>query len=466
MGHPGTLPVLNQQALEWGIRMALAIHCDIPQLSKFDRKSYFYPDLPKGYQISQYDEPIGQNGHLMIDTLEGRKRIGITRIHLEEDAAKLIHAVEQFSFVDFNRAGTPLMEIVTEPEMTTPQEAKAFLQTLRQIALYLDVSDADMEKGQMRCDANISMRALSEEGDEALPTGVEPGTLHPKTEIKNLNSFRAVERALIYEIDRQTKLWEESGPPQEQSTRGWDENLGQTIIQRTKEEAHDYRYFPEPDLPPLTFSQDTVASLRQSLPEMPEEKRERFISEFELSEKEAATLLVSREIADFFEQTHTELKGWVESQDQKEVDPSTEKKLIKLTVNWMTSVLFRHLKTTETPLSELNVTPENFAELIAQLYQGSINSSAGQTVLEIMLKDGGDPSQIIDAKGLKQVSEASALGPIVEKALADHPEVVQAVHDGKTSALQFLVGQVMKSTRGRADPQQVMKLLRKKIGVE
>ncbi|MBI2098991.1 Asp-tRNA(Asn)/Glu-tRNA(Gln) amidotransferase subunit GatB [Candidatus Uhrbacteria bacterium] len=461
LGHPGTLPVINNQALRFGVLAGLALNCQIPDSSKFDRKNYFYPDLPKGYQISQYDEPVAINGFLNIEIPAKKNertsaRIGITRLHLEEDAAKLLHSADKkTSLVDYNRAGTPLAEIVTEPDMRSPLEAKSFLQELRLMMRYLAVSDADMEKGHLRCDANISLRPLGET------------KLYPKTEIKNINSFRAVERALEYEIMRQTKLWEEGAPQEATTTRGWDDSRQITVLQRTKEEAHDYRYFPEPDLPPLELS-EMSSRLSRELPELPAQKRERFKNEYFFSSEDARTVSEDLELSNYAEKVISELKEWLSTLPEiegsgEEVWQKEGKKLAKLVSGWLLSKLGGLLGADGTEIKDIKITPENFAEFITMIYANKISSSAAQTVLEEMLKTGAEPEEIIEDKGLGQVSGDEELIPVVERVLAHHPEQVAEYKAGKIQVIQFLKGVVMKETHGTANPQVAEKLLKDRL---
>lgn len=461
LGHPGTLPVANEQAVKWSVMSAMALNCEIPQISKFDRKHYFYPDLPKGYQISQYDQPIGVNGKITVTLEDGTtKEIRVHRLHLEEDAAKLTHS-DKGSFVDFNRAGTPLMEIVSEPDIRSAEEAKAYLQEMRAIMRYLGVSDADMEKGHMRCDANISLR----------PTDIDdPRQLYPKTEIKNVNSFRHVERALKYEITRQTELWEEGSPPDETTTRGWNDTEQRTEEQRTKEEAADYRYFPEPDLPPLHFGYNLseeevkkgiidIRHLEAELPELPAKKRERFMKEYGLPPASINYIVYDADLAGYFEQVVSELHDW--AHNLKEVDWDKEKsKLIKSAAGWLDSKLMKLVADEEKTIKDTKVTPENFAELITMLHKGEINSSIGQKVLEFMHKKGGDPSNIVQDNNWGLVTDTGALEEAAKKAIDANPDAVSDFKAGKENALQFLLGQVMKETKGQAAPEAVMKILK------
>lgn len=463
LGHPGTLPVPNGQAIQWGLMTSLALHCDIPQISKFDRKNYFYPDLPKGYQISQFDQPVGSKGYLDITLEDGTtKRIRINRLHLEEDAAKLTHS-DQGSFVDFNRGGTPLFEIVSEPDIRSAEEAKAYLQEMRAIMRYLGVSNADMEKGHLRCDANISLR----------PTDLEDGRLFPKTEIKNLNSFRAVERAIKYEIARQSQLWDEGNPPQKTHTRGWNDTEQRTEDQREKEDSADYRYFPEPDIPPMRFGYELseeekaagVVDIREievMVPELPADKRKRFVEEYGLTALDVTSIIYDKDMAGYFEQVVSELENW--SKDIKEIDWEKDKsKLIKSAAGWLTSKLLKLLLDEEKTINDSKITPENFAELISMLHTNQINSSVGQKVLQFMHEKGGDPSNIVQDQGWGQISDTSAIESAIDEVVAAHPGPVSDYKAGKENAIQFLLGQVMKATKGQANPQVTIELLKKKL---
>ncbi len=463
MGHPGTLPVINRQALEYGLKTALALNCEIPEQSKFDRKHYFYPDLPKGYQISQYDQPIGGRGKLTVMLEDGTAReIGIHRLHLEEDAAKLIHS-DQGSFVDFNRAGTPLMEIVSEPDIRSAEEAKAYLQEMRAIVRYLGVSDADMEKGNMRCDVNISLR----------PTDWEDDRYSPKTELKNINSFRAVERAIRYEIERQTALWEEGNPPQITTTRGWNDTEQRTEKQRSKEDAADYRYFPDPDLAPLRFGYNIreeqaqagiidVQRLEAMLPELPRKKRERFMAEYGLTAAESNAIVYDQPLAAYFEHVVSELEAW--AGDTQGIDwEKDKKKLVKSASGWLTSKLMKLAMDANQSIADSKVTPENFAELITMLHTGATNSAVGQQVLQFMHEKGGDPSNIVQDLGLAQISDSGELQKIIDDVIAGNAKSVADYKSGKENALQFLLGQVMRQTKGKANPQTAAELLKQSL---
>ena len=468
MGHPGALPVLNKQALEFGLMEALALNCKIPEKAKFDRKNYFYPDLPKGYQISMFDEPICVDGLVSINipaTGEARKHadIRITRIHLEDDAAKNIHEGDK-TYVDFNRSGTPLTEIVTEPDFRSPLEAKTFLQELRRIARYLGVSDADMEKGHMRCDANISLKPLT--GLSPEEKGLSPGKLHPKTEIKNINSFRAVERALQYEIQRQTKLWEAGTPPTETTTRGWNDAEGVTEEQRTKEGSADYHYFPEPDLPPLLLH-DIAEEVRSRLPELPRAKRLRFQEEYGFSAGDVMILAEEKYLANYVEKVMSELQAWVRTLEtegtEEEKWSANKKKLTKLFSGWFISKLFGLMEKHAIDIRILKITPEQFAEFLTLLYEDRISSAAGLKLLEEMLLTGGHARLLVTEKKLEQVSDEEEIASVVQEIISANPGPVSDYKAGKQNALQFLVGQVMKATKGRANPPLAQKLLKKML---
>ncbi|OGI34655.1 MAG: glutaminyl-tRNA synthase (glutamine-hydrolyzing) subunit B, partial [Candidatus Moranbacteria bacterium RIFOXYA2_FULL_43_15] len=432
----------------------LALGCELQLESKFDRKNYFYPDLPKGYQISQYDQPLCEKGRLKING----KEVGITRIHLEEDTGKLIHPKGvEYTLVDFNRAGVPLMELVTEPDIETGEEARLFCQKLQQICRYLEISDADMEKGMMRCEANIS---LYKEGEEKLS-----GT---KVEVKNINSFKFVEKAIAFEIERQTAVLGR-GEKVTQETRGWDANRGETVSQRMKESAHDYRYFPEPDIPPLKFTKEYVEELRIKLPELPSEKSKRFAKEYNLPEADVEILIADKDLAEYFEQTAGELKEKIACKEISAIGGSayggevTEDKAVKLAANYIIVELRKYLAENGSNISEIKITPENYAELIGLAACGKINSSAAQTVLAEMYATGGDPSQIIEEKNLAQLDDAGELERIVEEVLAKNEKSAADFRAGKDNALKFLIGQVMAATRGKANPQMAEGILQNKL---
>jgi aspartyl-tRNA(Asn)/glutamyl-tRNA(Gln) amidotransferase subunit B len=455
LGHPGTLPAVNQQAIKLATQLALAVNCKINTTSTWARKHYFYPDLPKGYQISQYQEPLAEHGHLAVKVDGLVLPIGITRIHLEEDAAKIFRYNDKI-LVDFNRCGTPLAEIVTEPDFRSPEQAKDFLQELRLLARYLGVSDADMEKGQLRCDANISLRPI---GDD---------NFYAKTEIKNLNSFKAVERAMKYEISRQTKLWNAGDPEKIQSTRGWDDNKCQTILQRTKEEAADYRYYCDPDLPPLVLSVNEIDKWQKQLPELPNAKRERFINEYALNQIDTNILIDDKNLADYFEKVISEARGWLETLDDElgtsaEIWQRQRSKLTRLACAWMQSELFKLMNESGQKITKIKITPENFAEFLSMIYQRRVNSSSGQILLRKMFLTGGDPSDIIENDDLKQVSDGDALAELVDNIIIANPDQVAQYRAGKTVVLKYLFGLAMRQNKGRADPQLLEEILKTKL---
>ncbi|XOB46270.1 MAG: Asp-tRNA(Asn)/Glu-tRNA(Gln) amidotransferase subunit GatB [Candidatus Nealsonbacteria bacterium] len=441
LGHPGTLPVINEEAVKKVIKTGLSLNCKIAEHSKFDRKSYFYPDLPKGYQISQEYMPLCTTGFLKSD---GRK-IRIGNIHLEEDTGRLLHPEGlDYSLVDFNRAGIPLMELVTDPDITSAAEARKFAQELQLILRYLGVSDADMEKGQLRVEANISLKKSKSE------------SLGTKVEIKNLNSFKAVERAIDYEIERQAKVLKK-GKKVIQETRGWDAVRGVTISQRQKEEAHDYRYFPEPDLPPLSFTKEGIAEIKAEIPELPQGKRERLAIEYKLDEPSVEFFVQNKELGEYFEKVVSEFEPRI----------SKEKlyTLIKLTANYLISDLQGLLKGGKVSAEGFLITPENFAEFISLIDKGEISSKIAKTVLNLMFEKGADPSQIIEEKGLSQITNEEEVLNVVKEVISKNQKAVLDFKKGKKNALQFLIGQVMAKTKGRVNPEIANKILRKELGV-
>lgn len=462
LGHPGTLPVPNRTAIEWTAKIGRALNCTIRELSKFDRKHYFYPDLPKGYQISQYDEPIAEHGRLVLsfplgDNVREEATIGITRAHLEEDTAKLIHDPSGATFVDFNRAGIPLVEIVTDPDFKTALEAKTFCQELRSILRYLGVSDADIEKGHMRCEANVSVQEAGR--FEIVDSIVKPlgdYMLNAKVEVKNMGSFRAVEKAINYEIRRQTALLEK-GETWEQQTRGWDEDKEQTVLQRVKESAADYRYFPEPDIPPfhpLKLAGDA------ELPELPSAKRKRFHEEYGFSYANAKLLAEDRHWADFAESVISELLAWLKSTGNAETA-----KAARLVGGWMTSKLMGALADRKKDIRTLKVSPENFAELVTLIHDNKINSTNAQKLLAEMIDSGVDmdPTHIMEEKNYGQVSDKGKVGAIVDDIIEKFSNQVTEFRSGKEPVIKFLVGMVMRQSEGAADPVVVEKLLREKL---
>lgn len=478
-GQPGTLPVPNKQAITWTVLVGKALGCGIAKKSKFDRKHYFYPDLPKAYQISQYDEPICEHGEIVLDlpleeNLRDEAKIGITRVHLEEDTAKLLHGNKGETLVDFNRAGTPLVEIVTDPDFKSSAEAKVYCQELRSLFRALAISDADMEKGHMRCEANISMQ---EAGKFEIVDGmVKPlgnYKLNNKVELKNLNSFKAVERGIEYEIKRQTDILKnlkpgtdeqsESGPGWEQETRGWNEEKQETVLQRIKENADDYRYFPEPDIPP--FHPEIIAG-KISLPELPANKRKRFHEEYNLSYADAKLLAEDKNLADFTEQVMSELTEWLDTMpESKNKAEDVPQKIARLAGGWITSKLIGVLKDKNLDITAVNFTAENFAELIALIYNGRVNSTNAYKILLIMAgaEEDRDPTHILEDKGWGQVSDLEQVGKAVEEVIKSYPKQVEEYKAGKEAVLKFLMGMVMKATEGSADPEVVEKILQEKL---
>ncbi len=434
LGMPGVLPVLNRQVVNFAVKTGLALHCRINSFSRFARKNYFYPDLPKGYQISQYEHPLCEAGYLNIDVEGDQRRIGITRIHMEEDAGKNIHgeAGDPFSYVDLNRTGVPLMEIVSEPDIRSPQEAAAYMRKLRTIVRYLDVCDGNMEQGSLRCDANVSLRRV---GDAAF--GV-------RTELKNMNSFKHVEKALEYEVRRQTRILEEGGSVV-QETRLWDAERGVTLSMRGKEEAHDYRYFPDPDLVPLQVDADWIDEIRAGLPELPDEKMARFMTDYSLPRYDAEVLTVSRELGDYFEACNRV------AQSPKAVS------------NWIMGDLLRECKGDDETLAQCAVTPEMLAGMIRMIEQGTISGKIAKTVFGEMVKTGKTPEAIVQEKNLVQVTDEGAIADLVDRVMGEHPEQVAQYRDGKEKVFGFLVGQVMKASRGKANPAAVNKLLKERL---
>lgn len=456
MGHPGTLPIPNKKAIEWTILTGLALHCKVNRLSKFDRKNYFYPDLPKGYQISQYDLPFVFDGYLEID---GGK-IAITRIHLEEDTGKLTHPNgKSYTLVDYNRASTPLMELVTEPVLKSAEQAKKFCQTYRQILRYLDISGANMEKGEMRCEANVSVQEKGKweyKGNcEIKPLG--DYKLSPKVELKNINSFKAIEKAINYEIKRQIDEIENNGKLI-QETRGWDENKAMTVRQRVKETSADYRYFPEPDIPPISISSEMIEKIKSGLIELPPEKKNRFVEQYSFLPENAELLAADKNLADFTENVISELRAWIDANGD---DWERQKiKLARAVSNWILSELFKHLKN-GSKIADLKMTAENFAELILLVYLEKINSSAGQKILEVLIKKGGEPKSIMKDLGLEQMDDTAELEKIVLEIIKKNTKQTEEYKNGKTNILQFFVGQTMAATKGKANPKIVVKLLKK-----
>ncbi|MDO8577780.1 MAG: Asp-tRNA(Asn)/Glu-tRNA(Gln) amidotransferase subunit GatB [Dehalococcoidales bacterium] len=440
LGMPGTLPVINKQAVEFTIMTALALNCTVSEFSKFDRKNYSYPDLMKGYQISQFDAPIGKGGWMNIEVESKEKRAGITRVHLEEDVAKLVHRAvvgESFSLVDVNRSGSPLMEIVGEPDLRSPEEARQYLMKLHSILRYLDVSTANMEDGSFRCDANVSIRP---EGNHDFGA---------KVEVKNMNSFRSVFRALEFEIIRQTQAVEK-GEKIVQETRGWVEQSGETVSQRSKEYAHDYRYFPEPDLPPLSISSNWVEKVKTKLPELPEARRARFVSEYGLPLYDSGVLTIAKEIADYFESVYRAGEGLVP----------------KAVSKWVLGPVSAILNEQVINVTEFStkVSSKQLAELLLLESKGTINTASAKSILEDMFQSGKSAGAIVSERGLIQISDSGELEKVAAEVIQSNAGAVADYRTGKVQSLTFLVGQVMKLTRGRANPKIVTEVLKKKLG--
>lgn len=445
LGHPGTLPVINRQAVEHVIRVGLALGGKINPVAKFDRKNYFYPDLPKGYQISQYDQPIVLGGELL--------GVRVRRVHLEEDAGRLVHEsgsmdhgsndlgskIQGSSLVDYNRAGVPLMELVTEPDLRSAEQVAEFARELQRILRYLGVSEADMEKGQMRIEANVSLN------------------MGPKVELKNINSFRAVGGAIAYELARQEEVLR-SGGKVVHETRGWNDAKQETYSQRSKEEAHDYRYFPDPDLPPFETKSFDIEGLRAGLPEMPAQKRARFASEFGLNEAQSAFLADSKELSDFFESAVSELGA------EKEPHIQGEKKPAHLVYNYLTSDLLGYLAEKEQTLKETKITPENLADLVALISEGKIMSRQAKDILRKTAETGEDPREILEMEDLGMVSDESEIAKAVSEVVNENPKAVEDYRKGKEASIQFLVGQAMKKLKGRGNPDQLREILTNSLG--
>jgi len=434
LGMPGVLPVINEKAIEYTVMTALALNSTIPEYTKFDRKNYFYPDLIKGYQISQYDAPIGRGGWLTIDSNGARKRINITRVHLEEDTAKLWHRGD-YSLIDVNRSGVPLMEVVSEPEISSPAEAREYLIRLHNILRYLGVSTANMEEGSFRCDANISIRPSNSK------------ELLPKVEVKNVNSFKAVYQALEYEAKRQREVLKEGGELV-QETRGWIDEAGITVTQRTKEYADDYRYFPEPDLPPLVLDRAWIEEIRAKLPELPEARRDRFMTQYGLPLYDANILTSSRAMADYLENC------------VKLMDPGKAKAVS----NWLSGDFSRLLHATNTGIENVKISPKHLAEMLGLVDNGTISGPAAKAVFEEMFRSGKGASEIIAEKKLSQISDAGEIREVVKQVLTNNTEAVVDYTSGKQQALTFIIGQVMKATRGRANPGLVREITIQELG--
>ena len=438
LGLPGVLPVVNERAVEYTVMLGLALNCDIQQHNVFARKNYFYPDLPKGYQISQYELPLCLNGCVDIETEESEtlKRVRVRRVHLEEDTGKLVH-VDSHSLVDLNRAGVPLMEIVTEADIHSADEAYAYVTKLRQLVRYLGISTGDMEKGAMRCEVNLSLK------------DVETGEWGTKVEIKNLNSFRSVRNAIAYEVERQTKVLNDGGLI-EQVTMGWDEDRSITVLQRSKEGDTGYRYFPEPDLPPLELEPAWIEQVKAKVPELPDAKLARYTSDYDLTKKEAAVLVEDRLVAEFFD-------------NAVEAAANTAEVTPKLISNWVSGELFRLLSETGLDMAEARIKPEHVAALIELVNAKTINQTGAKKAFGVMFETGRSPREVVKELGLEQISDTGQLVPIVQQVIADNPGPVEQFKDGKDSVIKFLVGQVMRATRGKANPQLAEQMLREQL---
>jgi aspartyl-tRNA(Asn)/glutamyl-tRNA(Gln) amidotransferase subunit B len=458
LGHPGSLPVPNEQAIRWAILIGLSLNGQITPHSKFDRKNYFYPDLPKGYQISQFDLPVMHDGSITLEVAGAAEpvTIGIERLHLEEDAAKNIHGDDGKTYVDYNRGGTPLCEIVTKPDFHSALEAKTYLQELRLLVRTLGVSEGDMEKGHLRCDVNISLREVLEDGSL--------GPLHPKSEIKNVNSFRMVERAIEYEIKRQTELWEQGQPPAITTTRGWNDAKGRTEEQRTKEEAADYRYFPEPDIPPMELA-ELAEEIRMTIPELPWNRRRRLVTEYGFKIEDARQMVDDPALADYAEQTMSELGAWLEADVRIERDevPEHQKKMAKLVSGWLLNKLLGELAKRGGDIRTMKITPENFAEFVKLIGDGKLTGTKGLEVLNRMLDDGINPSQAMEELGASRLDDVTALAQIIDSVIERSANEVARYRAGEVKLMQWFVGQVMKESRGNADPDTTAKILAEKF---
>ncbi len=468
--QPGTLPVANEEAVRKVIKTGLALNCKIAKESKFDRKNYFYPDLPKGYQISQYDQPIASNGSLKFKVESSKfKVVRITRIHLEEDTGSLVHPDgADHSLVNLNRAGVPLMELVTEPDITSGVQARKFAEELQLMFRYLGVSDADMEKGLMRVEVNISIMKNPSSRSSSGPVG----TLGTKVEIKNLNSFRVVEKAIDFEIKRQEEVLE-AGEKVVQETRGWHDKKEITFSQREKEEAHDYRYFPEPDLPPLYFTEEYIEEIKSEIPELPADKRKRFSKEYGLDEISIEIFVSNKDLGEYYEKVVSEFEDLLGDDHHSGKADKKEQTIHKLTANYLISdvkgllqekqFIEKDFSAKGGPASSWKITPENFAEFITMIYKNEISSKVAKMVLENMFNTGSDPSSIVDENNWRQMEDSGELEKVIKKVIEKNPKPVEDYKSGNKNALQFLAGQIMKETRGTANPKDVQEILKKII---
>lgn len=447
MGHPGTLPLINEEAINNIIKLGLSLNCDISSYTKFDRKNYFYPDLPKGYQISQFDFPICKDGYLDIRGEKGVKLIRINRIHQEEDAGRLVHMDNDVSMVDFNRAGVSLIELVTEPDFNSAAEVINFVKELQLISRYLNVSDANMEKGEMRIEVNLS---LKKKGEKVLGT---------KVEVKNLNSFKSVERAILFEIERQSNLLDK-GEKIIQETRGFHDAKQITLSQRSKEESHEYRYFPEPDLPPLEIAKERISKLKGEIPELPQEKRHRFEAEFGIKDKKILEIFIeNKKFGEYFEKVTTEILDWMNCE---KIGENKYFDLIKLSCNYLTSDLIGLAKGEITDFSN-KISPENFAEFTTLVFKGDINSKIAKIVLKDMYDLGSDPSHVIESKGLKQIDDEEEIKRIIKEVLDCNESAVTDYKKGKLASFQFLIGQIMAKSKGKIKPDKAREALSEEL---
>ena len=458
LGHPGTLPVPNKSAIEKTILLSLALNCQINQETKFDRKNYFYPDLPKGYQISQYDKPFGNDGYLEFD----EERIEIERIHLEEDTGKIFHDKDgEKTLIDFNRAGAPLLEMVTKPTIKDALQAKLFCQNFQKVLRYLNVSSADMEKGEMRCEANVSLQKKDawkyEDGEIKARKGKK---INHKVEVKNINSFKALEKAINFEIKRQSELLDKNLEIVAE-TRGWQEKKGETISQRKKETAADYRYFKEPDIPEFYIEDEEILNIKKQLIELSMDKKKRFINQYGIKPENADILVSDKLLADFFEKTVSELGAWIEAEGDNYA--RQEKKLAQTAANWINGELLKHLKANKKTAKDIIITTENMAELISLVWREKINSNTAQDILSIMYKKGGDPSDIMDDLGLEQIDSGQELDKVIIRIIEENKKQVKEYQSGKLAVIKYLIGQVMAATKGKANPKIVKEVLEEKL---
>ncbi len=454
LAHPGTLPVPNKSAIEKTILLALALNCQINQETKFDRKNYFYPDLPKGYQISQYDKPFGFDGYLEI----GDEKIEINRIHLEEDTGKIFHDKNgQKTLIDFNRAGNPLLEMVTKPTIKSALQAKVFAQNFQKILRYLNISNADMEKGEMRCEANVSLQEKDcwyHKNGEIIAKN--KNKLNSKVEVKNINSFKALEKAINFEIKRQAELLDKKTEIIAE-TRGWQESSEETVYQRKKETAADYRYFKEPDIPLFKIEKEEILNIKNQLVELPINKKKRLIRQYGIKSDSAEILVNDKLLADFFEKTVSELGAWIKAEGDKYI--RQEKKLAQTTANWINGELLKHLKANKKSAKDIKITAENMAELISLVWREKINSNTAQKLLKIMYENGGDPSDIMADLGLEQIDNSQELEKVIKRIIEENKKQLKEYKAGKLTVLKYFIGQVMAATRGKANPRVVKELL-------